>query len=261
MNRCNQVWENYQKFSDERGWLVAKILSQFTSIKSKSVFDFGCGTGGTSRTLAQMGARITAFDIKPEVKQFINHSNIVFVNRANEILQLKSEKYDIIILQDVIEHVPNPDQLMRQLKHKLKPDGMIYISTPNRFSILNAVSDPHWNLPIVALFPRKVVAFLVQKVFRRDKRQRTDWAALLSLKKMTRILKTNNFNTIFVNTQVVKILFQNPQAVVCHPAHIQIVQWICKNKFDRVVYRIVNDRWGFFNYFINPTWYIIGRTR
>ncbi len=256
-----QTWKNYHTFADERGWLVARILKRFTFLEGKKVLDFGCGDGGTSRTLDQLGARVTAVDIKTEMGQAFQNSKVNFFNAQDEELYLKSREFDIIILQDVLEHVPNPEKLMRQMKDVLCPHGLIYISTPNRFSILNLISDPHWNLPGVALFPRQVVKLLVQKIFRRDSRDRSDWAALLSLNKLNRLLKSNNFKIIFVNTLAVKMMFQQPNSVVCHPLHIRLVKWMKAHHLDRWVYRLVNDQAGLFNFFINPTWYVIGKVR
>ena len=259
MTHLNQVWENYWDFAEERGWLVAELLRKFSPLAGKAVLDFGCGNGGAARYFSRMGSNVTAVDVKPELEPIFKDSNIQFINAKDGYSFLSDQKYDIVILQDVLEHVPHPAQLLNQAKHSLRPGGWLYISTPNRFSILNAISDPHWNLPGVALFPRKAVAFLVQEVFRRDPTQRNDLAALLSLKQLTAMLRGNNIEMIFVNTSVAKILFDKPAAVVCHPLHIRLVRWLRRKKLERWVYRIVNDRAGFFNRFINPTWYIVGR--
>jgi len=257
----HQVWENYHKSADERGWLVVTILQRFTSLEGKSVLDFGCGDGGTSRMANRAGAKVTAVDIKPELEPAFQNTDIKLFNAQNEELYLKSRVYNIIILQDVLEHVPNSEQLFQQVKDSLQPDGLIYISTPNRFSLLNLISDPHWNLPGVALCSRKMVRLFVQKIFRRDLRDRSDWAALLSLNKLKKLFTMNDIELTFVNRFVAKILFQKPQAVVCHPKHIQLVQWMKRHHLDRWVYRLVNDRAGLFNFLINPTWYVIGKVR
>ena len=256
-----QAWDNYHRFADDRGRLVAAILRQFAVIKGKTILDYGCGDGGTSRTLARLGAKVTAVDIKPEIKQVFQNSDVKFYNAQNEELYFKNQEFDIIILQDVLEHVPNPEKLINQSKEVLRPHGLIYISTPNRFSLLNITSDPHWNLPVVALFSRKMVRLFVQKIFRRDTRDRSDWAALLSLNELKKLMTINNIEMIFVNSLVAKILFQKPQSVVCHPTHIRLVQWINRHRLDRWIYRLVNDRAGLFNFFINPTWYVIGKVR
>jgi len=254
-----QVWENYRKFADERGWLVATILKHFTNIEGKRVLDMGCGEGGTSRTFFQMGAKVTAVDSNPDLAQKFKNSGIIFINARDQEKYLKANKFEIVILQDVLEHVPDPEQTIKQMNFCLCPGGWIFISTPNRFSVLNIISDPHWNLPGVAMFPRKAVAFLVHYIFHRDLRERTDWAALLSLRNLKRILDSNHFETVFVNSIVAKVLFQKPEAVVCHPKHIQHVQWLRKNSLDRWINHLVNDRIGIFNWFINPTWYVVGK--
>ncbi len=256
-----KVWENYRKFSEERGWLVATILQKFISLEGKKVLDYGCGDGGTSQTLAKLGAEVTSVDIKPELEQFCRNSRIVFFNAQNRELYLKAQRYDIVILQDVLEHVLNPEQLIKEINYSLRSGGLIYLSTPNRFSLLNIISDPHWNLPGVALFPRSGVIFFVREICRRDCCQRTDWAALLSLSKLKKIMATYNFDIKFVNSLVAKILFQRPQAVICHPRQLRFIQWMKDHLLDRWIYRLVNDRIGIFNFLINPTWYVIGRAK
>ncbi|UCE06353.1 MAG: methyltransferase domain-containing protein, partial [bacterium] len=89
-----QTWENYHEFANERGWLVATVLKQFTSLERKKVLDYGCGDGGTSRTLARLGAKVTAVDIKTEVEQAFQNSDVKFFNAQNEELYLKNREYD-----------------------------------------------------------------------------------------------------------------------------------------------------------------------
>ena len=62
-----KTWDNYHKFADQRGELVTKIISQFTKIKNKNILDIGCGDGGTSLKFAQLGAHVTAIDIRSDL--------------------------------------------------------------------------------------------------------------------------------------------------------------------------------------------------
>jgi len=261
MSKHLQTWEHYKKFADDRAKLVVEILQYFTALDGKRVLDFGCGEGATARLLAQSGAHVTAVDIKPELEQNFKNPSIEFVTAAETESYWGVQKYDVIVLQDVLEHLSHPDSLLKQLKISLRNGGLIYLSTPNRFAILNVISDPHWSLPGVALLPRPMVAFFVQKIFGRDLRQRADWPALFSLWKLKKLFLENNLELFFVNTLVVKKLFQNPSAVVCHPDHLRIVQWLRNNHLERRVSRIVNDRAGVVNLLLNPTWYVIGRAR
>ncbi|MCI0495859.1 methyltransferase domain-containing protein [candidate division KSB1 bacterium] len=256
-----QTWENYRKFADERGWLVASILSQFTKLEGKYVLDYGCGDGATSRQLSKMGAIVTAADANREVRNYFQGTEIVFLHSEDEEAQWQNHKFDIVLLQDVLEHLTEPEATIKKIRGSMKPGGLIYISTPNRLSLLNAISDPHWGLPFVSLFSRPFVRFLVKDIFKRDQRERSDWAALVSLRCLKKILKMNRIGIYFMNRFAAKVLFQNPEAVICHPKHFKLVRWIQRHRLERVMQRIVNDRAGFFNYFINPTWYLVGKAR
>ena len=261
MDSHRQTWENYRNFAEERGWLVTSILSQFAKLEGKHVLDYGCGDGATSRRLSKMGAIVTAVDANSEVKKNFRDSEIMFLSSQDEDILWRNHKFDIVVVQDVLEHLTEPESTLRKIRNSLQPGGSIFISTPNRFSILNAISDPHWGLPFVSLFSRPLVRFGVKHIFRRDRRERSDWAALLSLGYLRKLLDINQIELNFMNCFVAKMLFQKPEAVVCHPRHFQVVRWIQRHKLERMIHRIVNDRARFFNYFINPTWFLVGKVR
>lgn len=258
MNSHLQTWANYQRFAEERGLLVATIVAHFMPVAGRKVLDFGCGVGGTARCLAARGASVTAVDIDPELKMLCQHPGIRWVAAMKEEAYFLPQAYDVVVLQDVLEHVTKPERILGQLRRSMVPQGMVFISTPNRYSILNLISDPHWQLPLVAMLPRELVIFMVQKIFRRDKRQREDWPALLSLRRVRQLLMRCGFRLQLVNQLAVELLFQHPQAIVCRPFHLQLVDWMKRHRWHAWVQRLVNDRWGFFNFLINPTWYIIG---
>jgi 2-polyprenyl-3-methyl-5-hydroxy-6-metoxy-1,4-benzoquinol methylase len=256
-----QTWENYRKFADERGWLVTTILRKFTKLEGKRVLDYGCGDGATARWLLKMGAIVTAVDANSEVKQNFQNTEITFLDSRDEGVLCANHEFDIVILQDVLEHLTKPEATIRKIRSSLKPSSLIYISTPNRLSPLNAFSDPHWRLPFVSLFSRPLVRFWVKHIFKRDQRERSDWAALFSLRRLIKLLKMNQIEIQFMNRFASKMLFQKPEAVVCDPRHFQIVGWIQRHNLEQVIHRIVNDRMGFFNNFLNPTWYLVGKVR
>lgn len=241
--------------------MVVEILAKFSGITGKSVLDVGCGEGGTSKTLRKNGAVVSALDIRTDLKERLSKHGIRFYQGSIEDVSFDSTRFDIIILQDVLEHLRDPNDALAKVSQLLKPNGMVYISTPNRFSILNVFSDPHWQLPLVGLFSRPLVRFSVRYLFRKDRRQRNDWPALLSLNKLLKILRSNGFEPVFVNKQVAEILFRKPGAVVCAAWHLRIINYLKKNRLENIVQQMVNNSAGVFNYLLNPTWYLIGKKR
>ncbi|MBL7093924.1 methyltransferase domain-containing protein [candidate division KSB1 bacterium] len=252
-----KTWDNYHKLAEFRGEFVAETIVQFTKIKNKDVLDIGCGDGGTSLKLTQLGAQVTAIDIRPDIFDKFKNTGVKFIHGSVEHFSFKKEKFDIIILQDVLEHIPHPETTIQKCKSILSETGIIYISTPNRLSLLNVFGDPHWSLPFVSLLSRKWVRLFVKDIFRKDRRQREDWAALLSLFKLRKLLNRNQFEMIFVNSLAVKYLFEKPESIVCKSSHIKLINWMQQTGFDQWIKKIVNDKFGIFNYFVNPTWYVV----
>ena len=257
MKNHQKTWNNYHKFADQRGELVVKIITQFTEIKNKNILDIGCADGGTALKFALFGANVTAIDIRSGLSGKFKNTNVQFHQGSFDNFAFEKKKFDIIILQDVLEHVPNPESAIKKIFSLLSKAGIIYVSTPNRFSLVNVISDPHWGLPFLSLFSRSWVKLFVSDTLRVDRRQREDWAALLSLLKLKKIMNANQLEINFVNSFMARYLFEKPQAIVCKPSHIKLINWMNQNGFHRWIRAVVNDKFGFFNYFINPTWYIV----
>ena len=116
MSNLSQLWENYQLCSLARGKFVSEVLSAFTTLKRKRILDIGCGCGGTSVQVHNAGAIVTAVDILPEQPKQFNNYEINFVTGSFDEINFAQQKFDVIILQDVLEHVKNPEQTISKIK-------------------------------------------------------------------------------------------------------------------------------------------------
>jgi len=251
-----KLWENYARFSQHRGQLVVKLLKG--QLQGGRVLDVGAGHGGTSLVLAHEGFSVTAIDLKlPGLQKLKGKGSKIRVcaMRAQD-LGFRDESFDAVILQDLLEHTPDPEKTIAEMSRVLKKGGIFYMSTPNRFSPLNLISDPHWGLPFVAPLSKKTASFVVTKIYRREKGRREDSAGLLSLFRIRKILKRQNLLFHLVNRRVVQHMMVNPCSVLCKDWHLKLVRRLKPGGF---LLSLVNDDFGIFNYFVNPTWYILGR--
>lgn len=123
--------ENYYTFSsyDES----YSILEYLKELNGKSVLEIGCGHGGLACMIAQAGGNVKAIDYSDEVigiaKTKFNMANLEF---ACEDYKNITEKYDVIVMQGVLEHFDEPwESLEWIINNLLKQDGYIVNSCPS----------------------------------------------------------------------------------------------------------------------------------
>lgn len=126
--------KDYQAYTTSKNFLLkylSKIYFKFykkkiTLSKDSNILDFGCGTGEILNNLSEDGYyNLFAFDY---VKHDALNKKILFFDNME---RLKNFKFDLIILNHVIEHVLDPRELLDFLFGVLKENGKIIGQTPN----------------------------------------------------------------------------------------------------------------------------------
>jgi 2-polyprenyl-3-methyl-5-hydroxy-6-metoxy-1,4-benzoquinol methylase len=105
-------------------------------IIGKKIIDFGCGSNFQNITKKYSKAsRAVLIDLYGD--DFIKN-NIKFINYNKDLnkidIELKNEKFDIIILAAVIEHLDNPAVIIKFLKKFLNKSGYFLLTAPSIYS-------------------------------------------------------------------------------------------------------------------------------
>ena len=125
-------------------YITEKIKQEFNLInrnndflKDLKILDIGCGGGLISEPLARLGGEVTGIDASEKnIKVAKLHSkknnlNINYLNKSPEQLN-NSEKFDIILNLEVVEHVENVDLYIKSCSNLLKKNGVMFTATLNR---------------------------------------------------------------------------------------------------------------------------------
>lgn len=115
--------------------------------KGGKVLDLGCGTGYGSAILGQM-AKVTGLDQNQEAIEFAQKkygSDAKFMVGDITHLQTPGHEFNLVCCFEVIEHLKNPEKMLREVKRVLKPDGYFLLSTPNQdvLSIKGELTSPY----------------------------------------------------------------------------------------------------------------------
>ncbi|ACT47941.1 class I SAM-dependent methyltransferase [Methylotenera mobilis] len=115
------------------------------------VLDIGAGSGVLGRVLSRAGLNVEIDGIEPNAfaaNLARKYYRSVYTGFAEEFYeQISNAQYDFVILADVIEHMPNPQEVLSELLMCLSPKTKLIVSVPNvafggiRLALLNGNFD------------------------------------------------------------------------------------------------------------------------
>jgi len=119
---------------------VIPYIEQVLPIKKGTrVLEIGCGEGGNLPPFIELECEVIGVDLNTgqleNAKLFIkgkyNADKARLLNQNIYDVQTKDiGKFDVIMLRDVIEHIPNQEKFMLHLKTFMKPDGVVFFGFP-----------------------------------------------------------------------------------------------------------------------------------
>lgn len=113
-------------------WYAKKIIESCQS--SMSLLELGLGHGFTTNIFNKYFDKHTVLDGSEKV---IENFNKNFPNCKVNIIKTyfeefeSSEKYDVIVLGFVLEHIEEPEKILLKYKKMLMPNGRLFITVPN----------------------------------------------------------------------------------------------------------------------------------
>lgn len=114
------------------------------------VLDYGCGDCASLLELRALGAEPYGVEVDPNVRELAEALGVrVHVGPLSELSE-RDGKFDAITLSQVIEHVTDPEMLLRELHARLKPGGRLVLTTPNSRSLTRHALGRrwlHWHMP------------------------------------------------------------------------------------------------------------------
>jgi len=152
-------------------WLRALLRYR---LPPAQVLELGCAHGSFVALLNLLGYAASGVEMSPWVVAYGRATFGVPVALGPlETLERPAASLDVIVLMDVLEHLPDPLATLRRCFELLRPDGIVYLQTPcfpegRSFAQLEAARDPFLDMLIpqehLYLFSRRSVTELLRRL-------------------------------------------------------------------------------------------------
>ena len=136
----------------EKAEKIAELVSLERILSGARILDVGAGSGVIASQLAARAGEngeVWAVDVRDSR---IIKEGYRFALTEGTRLPCESNSFDVVISNHVVEHVGNREQQLhhlREIARVLRPDGVGYLATPNRWTLV----EPHFHLPLLSWLP------------------------------------------------------------------------------------------------------------
>jgi 2-polyprenyl-3-methyl-5-hydroxy-6-metoxy-1,4-benzoquinol methylase len=130
-----RVGKGYFEWMVVRGRMIKGLIKGYCAeidFSGMDVFEIGCSAGGLLVPFLEEGATVRGCDYD---QRFIDYGNklrpgLNLFHGGLDNLKSENKKYDLVIINHVLEHLPDPNHAIEIINNSLKPNGILYVSVP-----------------------------------------------------------------------------------------------------------------------------------
>ena len=154
--KSQELYDYYGRLSEEeltrryspenraRQQELLKALTGYT--QGRRLLDVGCGDGQLLQTAKDEGWDAAGIDLSESAivlchRRGLAASKTDFFDRS-----LDEKRFDVIIMSELIEHVPSPQRFLKRAEELLEANGVLYLTTPNFGSLARRMLGETWSV-------------------------------------------------------------------------------------------------------------------
>lgn len=199
----------YEQIEFTKSYLLPYFKEHLPNFENLKVLEVGCAEGGFVKVLHEEGLSVKGFELEQKrVDIAIQKAPELDIIQADitdlDIVKNLNDKYDLIVMRDVIEHIPNRDSAFKNIYSLLTENGYLFITFPPRFSGFAGHQQNGKSIfrffAYIHLFPNLLIRFLGRVFKESDKLIEhiiENYYIGLSISKFEKLVKKHSFR--FVN--------------------------------------------------------------
>lgn len=152
-NYDKQVNDSSKKVQEEESEFIAMQYEDIIEIAKQvapgnKIIDIGCGQGNFLKFCQDRGFEVFGLDPSPEaVKNALSLGVPAVKSDIKDLKNNVSKKYDVAALLNVLEHLRQPAEVLKDIKENILNDnGLLIVKVPNEFNKLQVIASQEYNL-------------------------------------------------------------------------------------------------------------------
>jgi 2-polyprenyl-3-methyl-5-hydroxy-6-metoxy-1,4-benzoquinol methylase len=127
-----------------RWWMGGDNQGQLDVKRGEKMLDIGCGSGFSLLVAKSMGADAYGVEADPNVQVLAKELNLAIHQGSIHDHPFPGVSFDVVVLNQVIEHIPEPGLALQVIADRLAPGGRIILVFPNRSSFYSRIFGMRW---------------------------------------------------------------------------------------------------------------------
>lgn len=156
LERSHELYDYYsrlreedleRRYSPENRARQQELLNALAGhTQARRLLDVGCGDGQLLQTATDEGWDAIGIDLSEAAIRLCHRRGLTALNTDFFDVSLDQERFDVVIMSELLEHVPSPHRFLTRAEELLAPGGVLYLTTPNFGSLARRALGEAWSV-------------------------------------------------------------------------------------------------------------------
>lgn len=127
--------------------IYRNIIREFEPYRGNNRFlDVGCGAGILLDIAKELDWNVTGVEVSKPAAEHLRKRGLNVVEGMLEEVNFPDDYFDAITCTEVIEHVPNPKEVLKEIARILNPKGVLWMTTPHSNGLAGKMLGSKWSI-------------------------------------------------------------------------------------------------------------------
>lgn len=138
------IYRNRREELRSRYLEVEKFIRSHVDATPLSVLEIGSNVGSFAAQMRERGINVETVEVNPTLREYqVRERSLICYPHVQDIPP--GRHYNVVVFMDVLEHIPQPIEVLKQVRSLLSDAGVVFLQFPNKNSLIASVAKSRWS--------------------------------------------------------------------------------------------------------------------